>query len=101
MQRLREKQACAKFPKCEFWLNQVTFLGHVVSKDGISVDPHKIEAILKWQKPKTVKEIRSFLGLAGCYKKFVKDFSKLARPLTTMAKKDTPFRWTKLCEKSF
>ena len=81
LQTLRDHQLYAKFSKCEFWLDQVAFLGHVVSKDGIQVDPKKIEAVAKWQRPTTVTEIRSFLGLAGYYRRFVKDFFKIAAPL--------------------
>ena len=82
LQTLREKKLYAKFSKCEFWLNSVAFLGHVINKDGISVDPQKIEAIVDWPKPTNVTKVRSFLGLAGYYRRFVKDFVKLAMPLT-------------------
>ncbi|KAA3483482.1 DNA/RNA polymerases superfamily protein [Gossypium australe] len=75
LQILREKQLYAKFSKCEFWLREVTFLGHVVSAEGIRVDPRKIEALLDWKPPKSVAEIRSFLGLAGYYRRFVEGFS--------------------------
>ena len=68
----------AKFSKCEFWLDQVTFLGHVMSKDGIQVDSRKIEAVIDWPRPTAVTEVRSFLGLASYYRRFVKDFSKIA-----------------------
>jgi hypothetical protein len=71
LQRLREKRLYAKFSKCEFWLDKVIFLGHVVSKDGISVDPKKVEAVVNWERPTNVHEIRSFLGLAGYYRRFV------------------------------
>ena len=78
LQTLREHQLYAKFLKCEFWLDQVAFLGHVVSKDGIQVDPQKIEAVIDWPRPTTVTEVRSFLGLVSYYRRFVKDFSKIA-----------------------
>ena len=88
---LREHQLYAKFSKCEFWLNQVAFLGHVVSKDDIQVDPMKIEAILEWPRPITVTEVRSFLGLASYYRRFVKDFYKLTVPLTRLTQKIVKF----------
>ena len=74
----------AKFSKYEFWLDQVVFLGHMVSKDGIQVDPKKIEVVAEWLRPTTVTEIRSFLGLTGYYRRFMKDFSKITTPLTRL-----------------
>ena len=71
LQTLREHQLYAKFSKCEFWLEQVAFLGHVVSREGIMVDPKKVEVLLHWERPKTATEIRSFLGLAGYYRRFI------------------------------
>ena len=71
---LRESQLYTKFSKCEFWLDSVKFMGHVVSGDGVNVDPNKVEAVLNWSKPTSVTEIRSFLGLTGYYRRFVQDF---------------------------
>ena len=81
LETLREHQLYAKFSKCEFWLKEVAFLGHVISAGGISVDPEKIKAILEWKTPTSVTEIRSFLGLAGYYRKFVEGFSRIASQL--------------------
>ena len=98
---LKQKQLYAKFKKCEFWLEKVAFLGHVVSKDGVSVDPGKVEAVSCWPRPTTISEVRSFLGLAGYYRKFVDGFSKIASPLTNLTRKNVKFQWTDLCERSF
>ena len=91
LQTLRDHQLYAKFSKCEFWLEKVAFLGHVVSKDGIQVDPKKIEAVADWPRPTTVIEIRSFLGLVGYYRRFVKDFSKITTPLMRLTQKNMKF----------
>ncbi|GMH17778.1 hypothetical protein Nepgr_019619 [Nepenthes gracilis] len=101
LQILREHRLFAKLEKCEFWLEEVGFLGHVVSKEGISVDPMKVEAVVKWNRPTSVTEVRSFLGLAGYYRRFVENFSQIAVPLTQLTKKDAKFEWTKDCEESF
>ena len=101
LQVLREKQLYAKFKKCEFWLDRMVFLGHVVSSKGISVDPSKIEAVVNWSRPTNVGEIRSFLGLAGYYRRFVEGFSKIASPLTQLTRKNVKFQWSEECEKSF
>jgi hypothetical protein len=73
LQRLREHRLYAKLSKCEFWMKQVAFLGHVISKGGISVDPSKVQDVLSWNKPMSVSDIRSFLGLAGYYRRIFKD----------------------------
>lgn len=101
LQVLKDKQLYAKLAKCEFWLGEVQFLGHVISSEGISVDPAKVAAVLQWEQPKTVTEIRSFLGLAGYYRRFIEGFSKIAGPLTQLTRKDHPFVWTEKCENSF
>ncbi|KAL0551959.1 hypothetical protein IC582_011052 [Cucumis melo] len=95
LQTLRDNKLYAKFSKCEFWLKQVSFLGHVVSKAGVSVDPAKIEAVTGWTRPSTVSEVRSFLGLAGYYRWFVENFSRIATPLTQLTRKGAPFVWSK------
>ena len=82
LQLLKEKQLYAKFKKCEFWLEEVGFLGHIINKEGISVDLAKIEAIKDWPRPTSVTEVRSFLGLAGYYRRFVEGFFKIAVPLS-------------------
>ncbi|KAK2423579.1 putative mitochondrial protein [Trifolium repens] len=98
---LREKQLYAKFSKCEFWLSEVKFLGHVISKGGVSVDPSKVEAVLNWERPRNVSEVRSFLGLAGYYRRFILGFSELALPLTRLTRKGAAFNWDTACEVSF
>ncbi|KAA0041239.1 pol protein [Cucumis melo var. makuwa] len=98
LQTLRDNKLYAKFSKCEFWLKHVSFLGHVVSKAGVSVDPAKIEAVTSWPRPSTVNEVRSFLGLAGYYRRFVENFSRIATPLTQLTRKVV---WSKACEDSF
>ena len=101
LEKLREHQLYAKFSKCEFWLKEVGFLGHVISGEGIAVDPTKVASITKWLPPTSVREIRSFLGLAGYYRRFSENFSKIAKPMTELLKKDTKFKWTEDCEASF
>nr|GEV92301.1 putative reverse transcriptase domain-containing protein [Tanacetum cinerariifolium] len=98
---LRQKKLYVKFSKCEFWLGQVAFLGYIVSADGITMDPAKVEAITKWPRPKIVTEIRSFLGLADWYKRFMKGFSRLALPLKKLRRKGEKFVWDEEREKSF
>ena len=101
LQTLRRHQLYAKFNKCEFWLSRVGFLGHVVSADGIYVDPQKVEVVENWGQPTTVTEVRSFLGLAGYYRRFREGFSKIVGPLHCLTRKGVKFEWTKWCEGSF
>ena len=88
LQVLRDHQLYAKFSKCEFWLTKVKFLGHVVSA---SLDPKKVEAIISWERPKSVLEIHSFLGLERYYRRFIEDFSRLAAPMTRLTRNDSSF----------
>ena len=101
LQTLREKQLYAKPEKCAFWMEEVQFLGHVISREGVAVDPSKIEAVLQWERPKTITEVRSFLGLAGYYRRFISGFSQLVLPLTRLTRKGKPFVWNIECEEAF
>jgi hypothetical protein len=101
LQKLRENRLYTKLSKCEFWMKQVAYLGHVISKGGISVDPSKVQDILSWNVPTSVGDIQSFLGLVGYYRRFIKGFSKISKPMTKLLKKDKKFEWTSTCEASF
>jgi hypothetical protein len=101
LQVLNEKKLYAKLSKCEFWLNEVSFLGHIVSGSGVAVDPSKVDAVSHWETPKSVTEVISFLGLAGYYRRFIEGFSKLALPLTQLTCKGRAFVWDIQCENSF
>ena len=91
LQELRDHQLYAKFSKCEFWITEVRFLGHVVSASGVSIDPEKVEVVMRWERPKSVLEIRSFLG-------FIEDFSRLAASMTRLTRKGVKFERDDLCE---
>ena len=101
LSRLREHKLYAKFSKCEFWMSKVPFLGHILSRDGISVDPSKVQEVMDWKAPTSVHEVRSFLGLAGYYRRFIPDFSKIAKPMTRLLQKDEKYNWTLECETAF
>ena len=101
LQILRENQLFAKLSKCDFWLKEVSFLGHIVSAYGIRVDPAKIEAVVSWKPPRNVTEMRSFLGLAGYYRRFVQRFSVIASSLTRLLRKGVKFEWDDKCQFSF
>jgi hypothetical protein len=91
----------AKLSKCEFWLKQVAFLGHIILKGGISMDPSKFQDVLSWNEPTSVGKIQSFLGLVGYYQRFIEGFSKISKPMTELLEKDKKFKWTPACEASF
>jgi hypothetical protein len=101
LQRLGDHKLYAKFSKCEFWLDSVKLLGHTISKEGISVDPSKVQEVMDWKPPKSVHQIRSFLGLAGYYRRFIPDFSRIAKPLTELLKKGVKFVWSEECDQAF
>ncbi|WVZ89170.1 hypothetical protein U9M48_035607 [Paspalum notatum var. saurae] len=101
LQRLREHKLYAKFSKCEFWIDEVRFLGHVVSKGGIAMVPSKVSIVTNWKVPKIPKEVRGFLGLASYYRKFIENFSRIAKPMTSLLEKDAEFRWTNAQQAAF
>lgn len=98
---LKEKKLFAKLQKCEFWLDRVVFLRHVISKETISIDLAKIEAVVGWNRLTSVFEIRSILGLTGYYRRFGEGFSCIAIPLTHLTQRGVKFEWSDECEQSF
>jgi hypothetical protein len=101
LQVLREHKLYAKLTRCSFYQKQIHYLGHVISKDGIAVDPEKIEAIREWSAPKNVIEVRSFMCLAGYYRIFIEGLSKIAHPITSLKRNGVKFQWTLDYEESF
>ena len=101
LQVLRDHELYAKFNKWEFWLIKVKFLGHIVSASGVSIDLEKVEAVMSWERPKSVFKIRIFLGLAGYYRRFIEDFSRLVAPMTRLTRKEVKFEWNDLYERAF
>jgi hypothetical protein len=101
LQKLRDYKLSAKLSKCEFWLKQVAFLGHVILKGGISVDPSKAQDVLSWKPFTSVGDIQSFLGLARYYRRFIEGLSKISKPMTELLEKDKRFEWMPTCEASF
>ncbi|GJY45697.1 hypothetical protein Tco_0434760 [Tanacetum coccineum] len=101
LELVRKEKLYAKFYKCDFWISIVQFLGHVIDSQGIHVDPAKIEAVKNWTSPTTPTEIRQFLGLAGYYRRFIKDFSKIAKSLTELTQKNKKYIWEEDQESAF
>ena len=99
--RLRQANLKLQIDKCDFLKRKVSYLGHILSKDGLSPDPKKIEAVKNFPVPKNIKNIRQFLGLAGYYRRFIKDFAKIAKPLTTLLQKEKDFDWDTRAQESF
>jgi hypothetical protein len=86
---------------CEFRISEVLFLGHIINRDGLAVDPKKVVAILDWKAPKDVRRIKSFIGMAVYYRRFIEGFSKIAGPMTALQAKQVEFKWTIECQESF
>ena len=101
LETLRENSLYAKLRKCDFWLKEVSFLGHIVYVEGIRVDSAKIEVVVNWKPPRNVTELRSFLGLVGYYRRFVRGFSVIPSPLTKLLRKGIKFEWIDKCQNSF
>ena len=101
LQALRDHRLYAKFSKCEFWLTEVRLFSHVVSASGVLVDPKKVEAVIGWERLKSIFEICGFLGLVGYYRRFIKDFSRLAVLMKKLTLKEVKFEWNDVCERVF
>jgi hypothetical protein len=98
---LRKNKLYGKLSKCSFFQKEIHYLGHIISGKGISVDPEKVKAIMEWPVPKNAHEVRSFMGLAGYYRRFVEGFSKIAKPITTLQRKGVRYEWTEECDSAF
>jgi hypothetical protein len=101
LQRLREHQLYANLSKCVFWIDEVMFLGHIINKDGLTVDPKKVADILNWKAPIDAREIKSFFGMAGYYQRFIEGFLKIARSMTALLANKVEFKWTQKCQEAF
>ena len=101
LQRLRENRLYAKLSKCDFWLKEIKFLGHTISQAGIVVNPDKVQEVMNWKPPTTVCQIQSFRGLAGYYRRFILDFSRIVKPMTKLLKKGAKFEWVKSVKMPF
>jgi hypothetical protein len=101
LQWLWDHQLYAKFSKCEFWINEVTFLGHMISPEGIAVDPGKVRDVLDWKQLTSITQVHIFLGLAGYYRRFIPNLYKISKPITELLKKGSKYVWSKDCDESF
>ena len=101
MQVLREHQLYSKLSKCYFYQKKIHYLGHIISEEGLEVDPEKIEAIRVWPTPRNVSDVRYFMGLVGYYRRFIVGFSKIAHPITSLQRKEKNFQWIEECENNF
>jgi hypothetical protein len=98
---LRENKLYGKLSKCSFFQKEIHYLGHIISSEGISVDPEKVKAIIEWPVPKNSHEVRRFMGLVGYYRRFVEGFSKIVKPITTLQRKGVRYEWTEECDSAF
>jgi hypothetical protein len=101
LQRLRDHQLYAKFINCAFWLKEIPFLGHIVSIEGIAVDPSKVQEVVDWKSPRLVTQICSFIGLVRYYRRFIPNFSKITKPMTKLLEKEAKFKWSPQCKEAF
>jgi hypothetical protein len=101
LQKLRDNQLYAKYSKCEFWIGEVPFLGHIISNGGISVDLAKVKEIMEWSVPTTVTKVRSFLGVTGYCRRIIEGFSKISKPMTSLLEKGRESKWDEKCQDSF
>jgi hypothetical protein len=101
LQHLRDHQLYANLSKCDFWLKEIKFLGHTIPQEGIVVDPDKVQEVMNWKPATTIRQIRSFLGLAGYYSRFITNFSRIAKLMTELLKKGVKFEWSQKCEEAF
>ena len=101
LQVLREHKLYAKLSKCDFYRDRIQYLGLIISEEGISVDPEKIDSIMNWPAPRNVTDVRSLTGLEGYYRRFIEGFSKVAHAITSLQRKGIKFEWTSKCEQSF
>ena len=101
MQLLKDHNLYAQLSKCDFYKDKIHYLGHIISDEGISVDPEKIEAIMNWPTPRDVTDVISFMGLVGYYRRFIEGLSKISHSINSLQKKGIKFEWTLRCEEGF